>query len=89
MARTATPAWASGRTSRGRSVTAWPWATRARLVTLSLVRWRIAGSNRPSSRHVRSVIARHAVSLWPVVQASPASLAKRHGAAVTPRRRVI
>ena len=71
----ATPGWASGRTSRGSSVTACPWATSARLVTLSLVRWRMSGSNPPSSRHVRFVISSHPVSRWPVVQASPASSA--------------
>ena len=33
----------SGATSSGSRVTAWPPATRARLVTLSLVRWRMSG----------------------------------------------
>ena len=51
--RTATPGWPSAPTSSGSSITAWPAATSSRLITLSLVRWRMSGSKPPSWRQVR------------------------------------
>src|SRR5680860_719386 len=74
-ARTTTPGWVSGATNSGSSVTAWPWATIARVVTLSLVRWRMSGSKPPSSRQARFVISSQPVSAWRVVQCSAASSA--------------
>ena len=89
IARTATPGCGSGPTSSGSSATAWPWATAARQVTLSLVRWRMSGSK---PRELAAGPVGHLLPAGAGVTGHPGlagELGQRHRVAVAPRGRVV